>query len=140
MQNFFEHRCFPFPQIIDLKKTNGERIVDGGIQAYRLYYQVFVKLNNRWYWKKLYQYGKLENSNISDDSKDWGDPDNAYRARYFGYTKTNKIQEGSIYVVKGTITFKKTEKGWVNVDDHESRAGYCEPNTTPEACIMKLGF
>ena len=124
-----------YGQIIDLKKTNGEKLKNEDVDAYRLYYRVSVKLNDRCYWREFFTFHKLTSAHISNDSKGIANP--KYDANY---ATAKKIPKGSTYITEGNVIFKKTEKGWLNVRTNKSREGYCNPNTTPEACAQKLGF
>jgi hypothetical protein len=120
-----EHRCEGLvkqgAKFIDFRKQNGESKGQNGQQVYEYHFLASVELPAGYAWEG----GELV--------RDVG-PGVPHLAGYI------LLPKGAIFVSKGTITFRLTEKGWLSSDlvDRVTDS-YCT-DSKPEDCYEKLGW
>jgi len=107
-----------YGEVIDIEKTNGEATTADGVQAYRIYYRAKVRLNNQWHAVTFWRFNKIDAIYLYNDRDTAslmksGCETNKNTDKVLGCNTSVKIPEGRILTGEGTVTFKKTEKGWL---------------------------
>jgi len=130
-ENSYQNIIHAGAKIIDFRKQNGETKEIEGQQFYVYHFLVAFELPSGigWAGPTITSTGGFVVGAAPQ------------RGGAFGFVpKIDAIPKGTTGVGRGTITFGKTEKGWISRDlpDHAD-SGYCGEKQ-PQACYKALGW